>query len=286
MKTYYECLPCIINQTIKALPAIEESRHYDVLRDVLCELGVTDFSKSPPELARKTFDIMNEYLGGKDPYAEIKRLSNKYILKLYDELNQIIEKSDDPFETALHLAVAGNIIDFGAKHNYSDKLIHEEIDKALKTDLRDSDSEKLKSEILNAKQILYLGDNAGEIVFDKLFVEQLPKEKIILAVRGGYVLNDATMEDAEEIGLTKIVKVIDNGSNYPGTVLNDCSEEFKKIFNESDLIISKGQGNYETLSENKQNIFFLLRIKCEIVARDLNKNIGDFVVLKNNKFTP
>ncbi len=284
MKTYYECLPCIINQTIKALPIIKESRHDDILRDVMCELAVTDFSLSPPELARKTFDIMNEYLDGKDPYAEIKKLSNQYVLDLYDELNQIIKSSENPFETALHLAVAGNIIDFGAKHNYSDKLIHEEIDKVLNTDLASSDTEKLKIEISNAKQILYLGDNAGEIVFDKLFIEQFSnKEKIIFAVRGAHVINDATMEDAKEIGLTEIVKVIDNGSNYPGTVLKECSENFQKVFNDADLIISKGQGNYETLSENKQNIFFLLKVKCEIVARDLNKNVGDFVVLKSQQ---
>jgi len=283
MKTYYECLPCIINQTIKALPIIEEYRHDDVLRDVMSELAFTDFSLSPPELARKTFDIMNEYLEGKDSYAEIKKLSNQYVLNLYDELNQIIKNSENSFETALHLAIAGNIIDFGAKHNYSDKLIHEEIDKVLNTDLAALETEKLKSEISNANQILYLGDNAGEIVFDKLFLEQFSnKEKIIFAVRGSHVINDATIEDAKEIGLTEIVKVIDNGSNYPGTVLNECSENFQKVFNEADLIISKGQGNYETLSKNNQNIFFLLKVKCEVVARDLNRNLGDFVVTQNS----
>ena len=182
----------------------------------------------------------------------------------------------------LHLAVAGNIIDFGAKHDYSDKQIHEEINKMLSTDLSNSHTEELKQEIDRAEKILYLGDNAGEIVFDKLFVEQLPKNKITFAVRGKPVINDATMEDAKAIGLTEIVKVIDNGAGYPGTVIESCSEEFQKIFNEADLIISKGQGNYETLSENKSNIFFLLKIKCDIVARDLNKSLGDFVVLKNN----
>ena len=153
----------------------------------------------------------------------------------------------------------------------------------LSADLSSSHTEELRTAINNAKQILYLGDNAGEIVFDKLFIEHLPKEKIIFAVRGKPVINDATMKDAEDIGLTDILKVIDNGSGYPGTVLQSCSEEFQEVFNGADLIISKGQGNYETLSENRQNIFFLLKIKCDIVARDLNGNVGDFVVLNARK---
>ncbi|MCK5852363.1 DUF89 family protein [bacterium] len=282
MKTYYECLSCIINQTIKNFTAVDKKYHDKILREVIAGLSKADYSLSPPELAKNTYEIINHYTGGKDAYAEIKKMSNQYILDLYDELKALIDKSDDPFETALHLAVAGNIIDFGAKHNYSDKQIHEEIEKMLTADLSSSHTEELRQEINDAKKILYLGDNAGEIVFDKLFVERLPKEKITFAVRGKPVINDATMEDAKSIGLTEIVKVIDNGSGYPGTVLQSCSESFKKIFSEADLIISKGQGNYETLSENKRNIFFLLKIKCDIVARDLNKSLGDFVVLKNN----
>jgi len=281
MKTYYECLACIINQTIKNLSAVEKNKHDEILRKVIAGLADADYTLSPPELAKKTYDLIGEYTGGKDAYAEIKKASNKYILDLYDELKNTIRKSDDPFETALHLAVAGNIIDFGAKHNYSDKQIHREINEMLSADLSSSHTEELKDEINKADKILYLGDNAGEIVFDKLFVEQLPKEKITFAVRGKPVINDATIKDADDIGLTKIVKVIDNGSGYPGTVLKDCSEEFIKTFEEADLIISKGQGNYETLSEVEKNIFFLLRVKCDIVARDLNRNTGDFVVLKS-----
>ena len=280
MKTYYECLACIINQTIKNLSTVNPDKHDKILRSVIAELAEADYTLSPPQLAKKTYELITEYTNGIDAYAEIKEISNNYILNLYDELKNIIEKSDDPFETALHLAVAGNIIDFGAKHNYSDKQIHEEIDKMLSADLSGSHTLLLKDEITAAKNILYLGDNAGEIVFDKLFIEQLPTEKITFVVRGQPVINDATINDAEAIGLTDVVKVIDNGSGYPGTVLSDCSSEFKSKFDEADLIISKGQGNYETLSEVNKNIFFLLRVKCDIVARDLNRKLGDFVVLK------
>jgi len=281
MKTYYECLACIINQTIKALPIVDEKYHDKILREVIAGLSEADYSLSPPELAKRTYDIISEYIGNKDIYYEIKKASNKYILDLYDELKNIINKSNDRFETALHLAVAGNIIDFGAKNNYNDVHIHEEIEKMLAADLSASHTEELRDEITKADKILYLGDNAGEIVFDKLFIEQLPKEKITFAVRGKPVINDATMQDAEDIGLPELVKVINNGAGYPGTVLRSCSEEFQKVFNEADLIISKGQGNYETLSDNDHNIFFLLKVKCDIVARDLNKKLGSFVVMKS-----
>jgi damage-control phosphatase, subfamily I len=178
----------------------------------------------------------------------------------------------------LHLAIAGNIIDFGAKHDFSDELIHKEIDDALKVELNNDTVEKFRQSIENAENILYLGDNSGEIVFDKLFIEQLPREKITFAVRGSHIINDALLEDAKTIGLTNIVNVIDNGFNAPGTVLKNCSEEFQTAFNNADLIISKGQGNYETLSESNKNIVFLLKIKCDIVARDLKGKVGDFVI--------
>ncbi len=283
MKTYYECVPCFANQAIRALPAVDETLREAILRDVLKALSNIDFELSPPEMAREIFDIIEKYTGEQDLYAEIKKNSNKYILDMENELRDIIAKSADPFLTGLHLAIAGNIIDFGAKHDFSDKLIHKEIDDALNVKLRDADVENLRQAIDNAENILYLGDNAGEIVFDKLFIEQLPCEKITFAVRGKHIINDALMEDAKDIGIDKIVSIISNGSGMPGTVLKNCSEKFRKVFINADLIISKGQGNYETLSESEQKIVFLLKIKCDIVARDLKGKVGDFVIKTSKK---
>jgi uncharacterized protein with ATP-grasp and redox domains len=133
-----------------------------------------------------------------------------------------------------------------------------------------------------AEDILYLGDNAGEIVFDRLLIEQLPCEKITFVVKGRPILNDAVMEDAQIVGLTDMVDVIDNGSDAPGTILESCSETFRRRFDQSDLIIAKGQGNYETLSEVDKNIFFLVRPKCSVLARHLGREIGSLVLSGSN----
>ena len=125
---------------------------------------------------------------------------------------------------------------------------------------------------------LYLADNAGEIVFDRLLIERLPAEKVTLAVRGGAVLNDATLIDAENTGITELVEVIRNGSDAPGTILEDCSEEFKRCFAAADLIVAKGQGNYESLSHFKKKIYFLLTVKCSVVAQDLKCCVNDLVL--------
>ena len=130
-----------------------------------------------------------------------------------------------------------------------------------------------------------LADNAGEIVFDRLLIEQLPIDRVTVAVRGYPVINDATLDDAETAGLTDIVDVISNGSDAPGTLLDDCSEAFRSRFEEADLIIAKGQGNYETLAQSPRPIFFLLRVKCPVVARDLDYPVGSMVVHPSTALT-
>ena len=283
MKTYYECIPCFLKQTVRALDAIEPCHHEAVIRKVLHKLGETDFSLSPPEMVQKVFEVVESYCGKVDYYAGAKKKSNKYIMDMYDDLSGIISNSVDPFDTAMRLAIAGNIIDFGAKHDFSDKLIHAEIEKVLVSE--EISSELLKDEVKKAEKILYIGDNAGEIVFDKLFLEQLPIEKITYAVRGEAVLNDVIMEDAEMVGLTDMLPVISNGSALlPGTVLEYCSPKFRELFYSVDLIISKGQGNYETMSGLEQNIIFLLMIKCPVIGRDIGRKTGSFVVIQSEKW--
>ena len=282
MKTYYECMPCFLKQTVHALDAVDPLYQEAILREVLHVLGDTDFSLSPPEMVRKVFEVVESYNGKIDYYADAKKKSNNYILNMYEELSEIILNSDDPFDTAMRLAIAGNIIDFGVKHDFSDKLIHAEIEKVLVS--KEISSDFLKDEVKKAEKILYVGDNAGEIVFDKLFLKQLPIEKITYAVRGEAVLNDVLQEDAEMVGLTDMLPVISNGSAFPGTVLSECSPEFKEVFNNADLIISKGQGNYETMSGLDHNIIFLLMIKCPVISRDIGYKAGSFVVRRNDKW--
>ena len=157
----------------------------------------------------------------------------------------------------------------------------QEPDLVRRKELETKTVDELHKQIREAKDILYLGDNAGEIVFDRLFIEQLPYQKLTYVVRGEPIINDVTIEDAREVDMCDLVEVIDNGSDAPGTILDNCSHEFQKRFAYSDLIIAKGQGNYETLSDVDQRIFFLLQVKCPVIARDIGCEVGSFVV-KNN----
>ena len=177
--------------------------------------------------------------------------------------------------------MAGNIIDLGVKCSLTLPEAEETIHKAL-TDYFDmTDFDDFKDAVSGAKEMLYLADNAGEIVFDRFLIEQIGPAKITFAVKGSPIINDATMEDARECGLTELVKVIDNGDNAPGTILESCSEEFVRRFEQADLIISKGQGNFETLSDVDKNMYFILRAKCPVIAEHLDCPVGTMILRKN-----
>ncbi|MDD3733204.1 MAG: ARMT1-like domain-containing protein, partial [candidate division Zixibacteria bacterium] len=192
------------------------------------------------------------------------------------------EQSQKPLETAVRLAIAGNIIDFGPNSRLVDTQVSEAIEHSLSAPLDTEELETFKKSLNTSSVILYLGDNAGEIVFDRLLIEQLPLDKITFVVKGYPVINDATMSDAIATGLTELVRVIDNGHDAPGTIIDQCSDEFKKIYARADLVIAKGQGNYETLSNEDKNIFFLLKAKCPIIARHLAVELGSIVIRRNH----
>jgi uncharacterized protein with ATP-grasp and redox domains len=205
-----------------------------------------------------------------------KRISNEVALELYDQLKPDVLISSDPFNMALRLSIAGNIMDYGISTDFN---IQETIDKVLNTDFAIDHSILLKQKIQQAKKIVYLGDNAGEIVFDKMLIELMIHPNVTYVVRGSAVINDATREDAKTVGMEVVADVIDNGSKVPSTVLSTCSLEFMKHYNEADLIISKGQGNFEGLmDENDPRIFFLLMVKCDVVAERIGVEKGSFVV--------
>jgi len=182
------------------------------------------------------------------------------------------------------LAIAGNIIDFGVKTSLTASDLQETIAQSLNGHFNNNQIQEFRDAVRRAENILYLADNAGEIVFDRLLIERLPIEKITVVVKGTPVINDATMEDANIAGLTRIVEVIDNGSDAPGTILESCCKYFKDRFEKADLIIAKGQGNYETLSEIDKNIFFVLKAKCPVIARDLGCEVGEMILQKSNSF--
>ncbi len=283
MKTYIDCIPCFISQSLNAarLATSDEEIHERVMRGVLSEVSGMDLSQPPPLMGQYIHRVIRKLTGNADPYKSVKDHFNQFALELLPELQKKVRASSNPFETACRLAIAGNIIDYGVKTELDKSTVLDTIDQAMTVKIF-GDMEALKHAANAAKKILYLGDNTGEIVFDRLLIEQLSPDRVTYAVRGGPVINDATMADAENTGMTDMVRVIDNGTDAPGTFLSICSDTFMKHYNNADLVISKGQGNYEALSEVDKNIFFLFKAKCRIAAKDAGCELGDIVVLKTD----
>lgn len=232
-----------------------------------------------PKLATKIHRIARLHLGNTDLYAEEKLKANDMLLKKYSYWEAIVSQSGNPFSTAVKLSVIGNIIDYGA-HSVNGN-ISDQIESFFQKDLKIDMTAELQNGISKAARVLYLGDNCGEIVFDKLLIETIKHPNVTFVVRGKPVINDVTPEDADQVGMDKVCRVISNGADAPSTLLDLSSDEFMEEYNNADLIISKGQGNFEGLMESGHpNIFFLLMAKCNPIARLLGVNKNDMVVTK------
>lgn len=239
-----------------------------------------NYEQSIPEIHRTLSNKFIQIVGIEDLYSDEKNQSNELALVLYQKYKTKVVESSNSFKLALRLSIAGNIMDYGPGSEFS---IHDTIEEVLHSEFAIDQSIELEKRIKQAKKILYLGDNAGEIVFDKLFIETFNHPDLTYAVRGGAALNDVLLVDAEQVGLAKVCPVISNGYNAPSTILKLCSEEFLQIYNDADLIISKGQGNLEGLvDENDPRIFFLLMVKCEVMAERIGVGKGSFVVYQSN----
>jgi uncharacterized protein with ATP-grasp and redox domains len=228
------------------------------------------------EIQRELQHKLRELNGVIDPYYKEKQSSNRIALKLYNEWKPKVLVSCDPFNLALRLAIAGNIMDYGANQVFD---VHKTIKKVLNSDFAIDHSIMLKQRIKEAKRILYLGDNAGEIVFDKLFIETIMHPDLVFAVKDAPVLNDVTIQDAKEVGMYEVADVISNGYDASSTLLEKCSKEFLDVYRSADVIISKGQGNLEGLIDEKDpRIFFLFMVKCDVIAERVGVEKGSFVV--------
>ncbi len=278
----YRCFFCFARSMEKMLE--KQNMDADQKRSFTFEMArlyhQTEDGSLKSAFSRELYASLRKYSGNPDPYKEIKKSSNEFVLGLYPEMKKLVQESGNPFETALRLAISGNIIDYAINDQFD---LMATIQKVLNSDFAINHSEALKEAIEKAETVLYLGDNCGEIVFDKLFIETIAHPNLIYAVRGLPVINDATLEDAEFVGLTEICRVISNGYDAPSTLIDFCSDEFLEIYNKADVIISKGQGNLEGLFESpNEHIFFLLMVKCEVVAERLGVIKGGFVVKQNN----
>ncbi len=281
MFTTLDCLPCFVSQanTAIALATPNPQLRERAYRSVLKLLSEIDLSQSPPATASLLNRLIRDICNNPDPYLDIKRQSNEFIMKLMPVLRQTIESAPDPVAAAIHLAIGGNLIDYGINHSLNRHDIQNMLDTALLTAIKGVSIAQFQQAVHQANKILYLADNCGEIFLDRLLIECLPYHKITLAVRHSPVLNDATLQDARLAGLDQLVTIIDNGSDAPGTVLENGSETFRQYFHDADLIISKGQGNYETLCHTKFPIFFLFMVKCEVVARYTGFPLGSSLLI-------
>jgi uncharacterized protein with ATP-grasp and redox domains len=286
MRIFLDCIPCFVRQALDSarLATDDEQIHEKVVREVLRLAVDLDMSQSPPAIGQKIHQLIRKLIDNTDPYRELKQRFNRLALRLCAELEERVRISEDPLQTAIRLAIAGNIIDFGVKTSIKESDIEGIVKDCLTADFDNQQMEGFRNAVGGAEKILYLADNAGEIVFDRLLIEQLPAEKVTVAVKGVPVINDATIEDAEFAGLTEMVEVIDNGSDVPGTILETCSRTFQARFEDADLIVAKGQGNYETLSDADKNIFFILKAKCPVIARDLGCEVGEMILRNSEAF--
>ncbi len=277
MKMDIYCVKCIVSQMVELIKILRLDRdsQENLMREVLRILQSSSYDVTSPELAEKVYDRVRELTGIEDPYAEIKREENRRAQELVAPFRQRLEELS--LEDALKLSVLGNSMDYGTEARFN---VEREIEELKKARLSPEVVEEFERELKDSQRLLIIGDNAGEIVFDKLLVEYLKVKygvEVTYAVRGGPIINDATVEDALQIGLDKVAKVITTGQNIAGLVLERAGEEMKKALREIPLVLSKGQGNFETLEDKGLDIYFLFRVKCPVVGAYLNKKVGEMV---------
>jgi len=283
MKTHLECIPCFIKQSLEAarMATEDSSLHEEVLKKVMKHLQNISFSDSPPELSREVHSIIRNVTRSQDPYKKVKNQSNEMAKKLYPHLKKLVNKADDTLLMAIKLAIVGNVIDFGTTNRFN---VDEMIDNAVKKEFVDEDYSRFKEVLKQSKTVLYLADNTGEIFFDKLLIEELSKKgkKIIYVVKANPIINDALTEDAMFAGIDKYATIIkgDIGQDKstPGIILKYASSEFLEHFDSADMVICKGQGNYESLNDSNREVFFLLMVKCPLVAQDIQTQMARLVL--------
>ncbi len=271
MKTELECILCFGKGAL-FLTKRYRMPHEDnvkLYQSVLREIADADFNDPPPLIARKVYQLISEKTGDRDPFKEEKDLSTEHAKSLLKPLREKLKEFDDPLEGLVRLAMAGNIIDFGVDAGFDLNTALSRITETFSEKIDAEALEVLREAMEKASNILYITDNCGEAVFDSLLLERY-RSKMTVAVRGGPILNDVTRREAEESGLAAASRrLIDTGDNTPGVDLGRASAEFLEAYHSADLVISKGQGNYETLCDTRRPTVFLLRAKCPVVMNKL-----------------
>lgn len=280
-----ECIPCYLQQSINAMEKgeVDKQKRSALLKELFPLIMALPEDRSPAENSTIILHKLVELIGGYDPFEKAKKASNQQALAYLGQLEEMVKESKDPLLTALKISVAGNVVDLGIFDDYD---LSSAIKDAMKSDFSIDDYRDFKEDLEKGDKVLIIGDNSGEIVFDKILVKQLMEmgKEVIYGVKGGFIINDATIDDAKEAGLTDLVKVITNGNNFLGTIEKYCSREFLEWMHDSNIIISKGQANYESLESSElagDNTYFLLKAKCPVVAAHLGVDYGNIVLVKN-----
>jgi uncharacterized protein with ATP-grasp and redox domains len=284
MKAYLDCYPCFFKQILQTSREVttDEKKIREVLIAFAQYLPRIPAEATPPEIGREVYRLISEKTGIPDPYRELKKKCTRQALVLYPQLKKKIAASEERLLAAVRLAIAGNVIDFGANAQFDLDI---DLDVLLSRELAIDHYSEFRRAVEKSRHILYLGDNAGETVFDRILIEEIGKP-VVYAVREKPIINDALLQDALDAGLDRVAEIVSSGTDAPGTILGLCSRDFLNIYDRADLIISKGQGNYEGLSDEARPAFFLLKAKCEVIARDIGVDQGGQVLMKAKNSPP
>ena len=250
-----------------------------ILRLVAETYAAKRLAGTPADFSQEAYDLVARETGRPDPFAAEKKHGNDLALAMLPACYTALARSHDPLAVGAHFAVAGNIIDLGIPH----LDMHGTLGRALDTPFAINDLERLRADLARATTLLYIGDNAGEIVFDRVFIETLlklyPALRVTFSVKSGPIINDATLADARAVGMDNVCTLIETGNALIGAPLAHVSAAFRQVFDAAAVIISKGQGNFETLNaETQRPIYFILKAKCNLVAQELGVQFGDSVL--------
>ena len=276
LKAALDCLACFVAQALRAARVATDDPELQrrIVDETAKKVPDMDCAQSPAVLSQCIYETATQLTGNRDPYQDLKRAQNELALAMEGELRELVRNSDDPLLMALHLAAAGNIIDLGVQSGE-----HIDVRAAVKQAVGErfavDHSQAFRESLSQGQDLLFLLDNAGEIVFDKILIEELLKHTAVTAVvKGGPIINDATMDDAVQVGLTDVCEVIDNGGPFIGSPLSLVPESFIRRMKQADMIVGKGQGNYETIDDFPGNVFLILRAKCQVVAAHMGVEYG------------
>ncbi len=283
MRVQVDCYPCILTQlaTLARNAVPEETEQHKLVKELLGFVLEADDETTPPEFASRFHRVINERSGVFDPFRAEKDRSTELGLELLPGLRRRAEAHADPFEAAVRIATGGNIIDYGVNPNFDLREAEEAILEVFDLPVNQAAIRDLKARMDSAESIFYMLDNCGEAVLDRLLIEPY-REKITIGVRGNPILNDVTRREAELSGITGC-RVVDTGDMAPGVSLRNSSPEFLKELHSADLVVAKGQGNFESLDELfTRPIYFLLRVKCAVISKRLKREKGALAVLGRN----